>query len=152
MVYKESPLCSRGSAFGYESTELLPACVINLLPKSFRALSVSEPSSSFKIKPHHQGMGSLSNILICSENTFWMQLRYPLSYRCGYQVLHLLVFKHSLSIILHFQSIEVMETGAEADYCHQRVQKDINSHHDSCTGHMASFLTTLPLTFVHPEM
>jgi hypothetical protein len=33
MVYKESPLCSWGSAFGCESAELLPACLINLLPE-----------------------------------------------------------------------------------------------------------------------
>jgi hypothetical protein len=41
MIHKEIPLCSWGSAFGHESTELLPACLINLLPKSFGALSVS---------------------------------------------------------------------------------------------------------------
>jgi hypothetical protein len=31
MIHKEIPLCSWGSAFGHESTELLPACLINLL-------------------------------------------------------------------------------------------------------------------------
>jgi hypothetical protein len=41
MVYKEGPLCSWGSAFILESAELLLACLINLLPKSFGALSVS---------------------------------------------------------------------------------------------------------------
>jgi hypothetical protein len=38
---KEVPLCSQGSTFGLESAELLPACLINLLPKSFGVLSVS---------------------------------------------------------------------------------------------------------------
>jgi hypothetical protein len=42
--YKENPFCSWGSAFGLEYTELLLACLINLLPKSFSALSLSEPS------------------------------------------------------------------------------------------------------------
>jgi hypothetical protein len=41
MVYKEIPLCSQGSAFGLESAELLLACLINLLPESFDALSIS---------------------------------------------------------------------------------------------------------------
>jgi hypothetical protein len=41
MIYKEGPLCSRGSAFGLESAELLPACLIDLLLESFGALSVS---------------------------------------------------------------------------------------------------------------
>jgi hypothetical protein len=40
MVYKESPFCSQGSAFGLKSTELLLACLINLLSESFGALSV----------------------------------------------------------------------------------------------------------------
>jgi hypothetical protein len=40
MVYKESPLCSQGPAFGLESAESLSDCLINLLPKSFGALSV----------------------------------------------------------------------------------------------------------------
>jgi hypothetical protein len=44
MVYKKSPLCSLWSAFGHESAESLPACLINFLPESFGALSVSEPS------------------------------------------------------------------------------------------------------------
>jgi hypothetical protein len=44
MIYKESPLCSWGSAFGHESAESLPACLINLLPESFGALSASESS------------------------------------------------------------------------------------------------------------
>jgi hypothetical protein len=35
MVYKESPLCSPGSAFGFESAESLLVCLINLLPESF---------------------------------------------------------------------------------------------------------------------
>jgi hypothetical protein len=39
--YIRKALCSQGSAFGLEPTELLPACLINLLPKSFGALSVS---------------------------------------------------------------------------------------------------------------
>jgi hypothetical protein len=44
MVYKEGPLCSRGSAFGLKSTDLLLTCLINLLPKSFGTLfSLSEP-------------------------------------------------------------------------------------------------------------
>jgi hypothetical protein len=41
MVDKEGPLCSQGSAFGLEFAELLLACLINLLPKSFGTLSVS---------------------------------------------------------------------------------------------------------------
>jgi hypothetical protein len=41
MVYKESPLCSWGSAFGLESAKLLLACLIYLLLESFGALSVS---------------------------------------------------------------------------------------------------------------
>jgi hypothetical protein len=41
MVYKESPLCCRCSAFGHKSAESLLACLINLLPESFGALSVS---------------------------------------------------------------------------------------------------------------
>jgi hypothetical protein len=42
---RKAPLCSQGSAFGLESTESMPACFINLLPKSFGAsLSLSEPS------------------------------------------------------------------------------------------------------------
>jgi hypothetical protein len=41
VVYKESLLCSLGSAFGYESTQLLLASLINLLPKRFGSLSVS---------------------------------------------------------------------------------------------------------------
>jgi hypothetical protein len=32
MVHKEGPLCPQGSAFRLESTESLPACLINLLP------------------------------------------------------------------------------------------------------------------------
>jgi hypothetical protein len=41
MIYKESPLCSRSSAFGHESSESLPAYLINLLPERFGTLSVS---------------------------------------------------------------------------------------------------------------
>jgi hypothetical protein len=41
MIYKERPLWSWGSAFGHKSAELLLACLINLLPESFGALSVS---------------------------------------------------------------------------------------------------------------
>jgi hypothetical protein len=40
MVYKEGPLCFGDSAFGGESTELLPACLMNLLPKNFGAPSL----------------------------------------------------------------------------------------------------------------
>jgi hypothetical protein len=41
MVYKKIPLRSQCSAFGHEFAELLLACLINLLPKSFGALLVS---------------------------------------------------------------------------------------------------------------
>jgi hypothetical protein len=34
MVYEESPLCSHGSTFRYESAESLLAYLINLLPKA----------------------------------------------------------------------------------------------------------------------
>jgi hypothetical protein len=40
MVYKESPLCSQGPAFGCKSTESLPTCLKNLLPNSFGALTL----------------------------------------------------------------------------------------------------------------
>jgi hypothetical protein len=50
MVYKESPLCSRGSTFGLESAESMPACLINLLPKSFGALTKKKKKISSKIK------------------------------------------------------------------------------------------------------
>jgi hypothetical protein len=39
--HKEGPLCSWGSVFGLKSAESLLACLINLLPESFGALSVS---------------------------------------------------------------------------------------------------------------
>jgi hypothetical protein len=42
IVYKEDPFCSRDSAFGLKSAESLWACLINLLPESFLALSLSE--------------------------------------------------------------------------------------------------------------
>jgi hypothetical protein len=38
--YKEGHLCSRGSAFGLKPTELLRACLINLLLESFGAPSL----------------------------------------------------------------------------------------------------------------
>jgi hypothetical protein len=38
--YKESPLCSWGSALGCESSESLLACLTNLLSESFGALSL----------------------------------------------------------------------------------------------------------------
>jgi hypothetical protein len=41
MIRKESPLCFWGSVFGLEPVQLLLACLINLLPKSFGAFSVS---------------------------------------------------------------------------------------------------------------
>jgi hypothetical protein len=40
-VYKKSPFCFWVSAFGLKSAELLPACLINLLPESFGVLLVS---------------------------------------------------------------------------------------------------------------
>jgi hypothetical protein len=44
VIYKESPLCSLVLAFAHESAESLMACLINLLPENFGALSVSVQS------------------------------------------------------------------------------------------------------------
>jgi hypothetical protein len=41
MVYKKSPLCFWGSALECNPAESLLACLINLLPKSLGALSLS---------------------------------------------------------------------------------------------------------------
>jgi hypothetical protein len=67
MVYQETPLCSWGSAFGCESAELLPACLINLLPESFGAQSLSEPSYNSKTLLDEGTMSPEGAIAECAE-------------------------------------------------------------------------------------
>jgi hypothetical protein len=55
MVYKESSLCSWGSAFGHKSAELLSVCFINFFPKSLvPSQSLSPPATVEHLPSRHR--------------------------------------------------------------------------------------------------
>jgi hypothetical protein len=73
MVYKESPLCFWGSAFGLESAKSLPACSINLLPESIGALSVSVWALRQQLLNNKHVFLSLSNYFILNVKSSSIQ-------------------------------------------------------------------------------
>jgi hypothetical protein len=64
MVYRESPLCSWGSAFGCESTESLPNCLIKLLPK---ALLLSHPTTFLEAHCQYSGGGVFTSLSLAQS-------------------------------------------------------------------------------------